>query len=34
LRCVDCEEEREQAEARDKFVARRGTTAAIMDIAS
>ena len=34
LRCKDCEEEREQAEARDKFYARRGTTAAILDIAS
>ncbi|BCS35567.1 hypothetical protein TBR22_A48000 [Luteitalea sp. TBR-22] len=34
LRCKDCEEEREQAEARDKFFARRGTAAAIMDIAS
>ena len=34
LRCKDCEEEREQAEARDKFYARRGTAAAILDIAS
>ena len=34
LRCKDCEEEREQAEARDKFYARRSTPAAILDIAS
>ena len=34
LRCKDCEEEREQAEARDRFYARRGTAAAILDIAS
>ena len=34
LRCKDCEEEREQNEARDKFFARRGTVTAIMDIAS
>ena len=34
LRCKDCEEEREQAEAREKFVARRGTASAIIDMTS
>jgi DnaK suppressor protein len=34
LRCKDCEEEREQAAARDRFFARRSTATAIMDIAS
>ncbi len=34
LRCKDCEEEREKAEAREKFVARRGTTSLLMDLAS
>ena len=34
LRCKDCEEEREQNEAREKFFARRANTTAIMDIAS
>jgi DnaK suppressor protein len=34
LRCKDCEEEREAAEAREKFVARRTGTSAIMDMTS
>lgn len=34
LRCKDCEEEREQTEARDKFYSRRTSTAAVLDIAS
>ncbi len=34
LRCRDCEEEREQTEARDRFYARRATTSAELDIAS
>ena len=34
LRCKDCEEEREQAEAREKFVARRGGASLMMDLAS
>ena len=34
LRCKDCEEEREQAEAHEKFVARRGTASAIIDMTS
>ena len=34
LRCKDCEEEREQNEAREKFVARRSSTSAILDLTS
>ena len=34
LRCKDCEEEREAAEAREKFVARRSGTSMIMDMTS
>ena len=35
LRCKDCEEEREMAAARDKFVSnRRGSTAILMDMTS
>ncbi|HTU98990.1 MAG TPA: TraR/DksA C4-type zinc finger protein [Luteitalea sp.] len=34
LRCKDCEEEREQNEAREKFVARRASTSAILDMTS
>ncbi len=34
LRCKDCEEEREAAEARDKFVARRSGATAMIDMAS
>ena len=34
LRCKDCEEEREQNEAREKFVARRSSSSAILDLTS
>ena len=34
LRCKDCEEEREAAEARDKFVARRSGATTMIDMAS
>lgn len=33
-RCRDCEEEREQTEARDRFYARRATASSELDIAS
>jgi DnaK suppressor protein len=33
LRCKDCEEAREQNEARERFVARRGVTSPLMDLA-
>ncbi len=34
LRCKDCEEERERVEARERFFSRRGTSTAILDLAS
>ena len=34
LRCKDCEEEREQNEAREKFVARRSSSSTILDMTS